>query len=747
MKKLSILLIPIILSYCSHSQVSRIATSPSTIATQVPGYSEVSTINTKTVSYTPSTPPTDPTPVDDDTITEINKIYRYADILPVTVSMADGNITSTSAGKVWTVRVSIPNALNIGFAFDQFDLTTAARMYIFNEARTVMDNAIQKSDFPAPNMPGISPFKGNSVIIYIIEPGNSGSFQSVVNVPTLEAGFQDIDDVGDVTGPWSRDPSINCDPGIMCQPEKLPSARAVARMHFMGHGCTGTLLNNEANNGRAYFLTAYHCIDVNGGAFGGLWGGDGIIDANEMNGLKNIKFDFQFWRTTCNGDINSNWIYFIGATIRASSRASDMILLELTSPPGVGDGVNYAGWSRQSNPSAANYSYIIHHPKAKDMRITNTTYVNHFMWNELYWKAKYSSGTVDHGSSGSALFNEYDQVVGQLSGGWSNCNFTDFGDRYGKFKYSWDYSGMAQWLSPSGNQSMNTLVLSTINMTGPENISCNTNASYSVPNLFGCSYTWTVSPALTIVSGQGTSTITVTKSSPDPANAQVSVQIVDSKGKNKVVNVTKNVTVGGTPNIVGGYYSSGGSWVPLTVWGGDPFDIENTVCFNGNPTSTNTNMEIWNASSIAWSKVFPTTPNGVTWSQSNGNAGIVFKTTNQTIGLKVTATNGCGSSEKVYAFKSVSCGLRQMFTVSPNPASSVANVSVVDNPARNMENQGGSNFSEIRIYDATGVMRKIQKFNKVKSASVNLSGLGKGIYFIEISDGTNKEKHQLLIQK
>jgi hypothetical protein len=163
-------------------------------------------------------------------------------------------------------------------------------------------------------------------------------------------------------------------------------------------------------------------------------------------------------------------------------------------------------------------------------------------------------------------------------------------------------------------------------------------------------------------------------------------------------------------------------------------------------------MEIWNATSIVWSKVFPTTPNGVTWSQSSGNAAIVFKTTGQTIGLRVTATNGCGSTEKVYAFKTVSCAMRQMstaslFTVSPNPASSVAIVSVVDNRGKTMGKREESNFSEIRIYDALGVVRKYQKFNRAKSASINLSGLGQGIYIIEISGATHKEKHRLMIQK
>jgi hypothetical protein len=750
MKNFSILLLAITLSYFSNAQVSRIATSPSAIATQIPGYSEVSTINTKTVSYTPSTPPADPTPVDDDTTTEDNKLYRYADILPVTVSMSDGNITSTSAGKVWTVRISIPNALNIGFAFSQFDLTPTAQMYIFNEARTVLDNGIKKSNFASTTLPGIAPFRGNSIIIYIIEPGNFGAFQSVVSIQNLEAGFQEIDDVGDIVES-NRLMGLDCDPMIQCQPAKLPSARAVAVMYFYGHRCTGTLLNNEANNGRAFFLTAFHCVDVSGGLFPN-WG-NGTIDPIEHFVLRGARFQFRFWRTTCNGNVNNSGLTFTGAEVRGASKGTDVALLELLNQPGVGDGVNYAGWNRQTNLPADNYSYIIHHPRGADMRITNTTSVTHFFWNEQYWKARYSSGTVTKGSSGSALFNESDQVVGQLSQGWSNCDHPNNGDRYGKFYHSWNGAGLAPWLSPSGNQSSGPLILSTVTMVGPDNISCNTNATYSVPNLLGCIYTWSVSSDLTIVSGQGTSSIVVTKSSPGPSsNGLVSVAIEDSKGFTRNVTVSKNVTVGGSPNIVGGYYSSGGSWVPLTVWGGDPFDIENTVCFTGMPTSTNTNMEIWNASSIVWTKVFPTTPNGVTWSQSSGNAAIVFKTTGQTIGLRVTATNGCGSSEKVYAFKTVSCAMRQMsavsqFTVSPNPASSVAVVSVVDNRDMAIRKQEVSNFSEIRIYDALGKMRKYQKFNKVRSASINLSGLNNGIYIVEISSAAHKEKHRLVIQK
>ena len=103
----------------------------------------------------------------------------------------------------------------------------------------------------------------------------------------------------------------------------------------------------------------------------------------------------------------------------------------------MGDGVNYAGWNRQTGEPSDDWSYIVHHPRGADMRFTRTRNVKTYTWNSSYWKANYSSGVVARGSSGAALFNEYGQVVGQLFKGASSCNLTDFGDRYGKLSSSW----------------------------------------------------------------------------------------------------------------------------------------------------------------------------------------------------------------------------------------------------------------------------------------------------------------------
>lgn len=98
MKKTLPILFLLLVTILAKAQIIRVATTPSAIASQIPGYSQVTTITTKTYSYTPSTQTTPPTPVDEDSTTEDSKLYRYADNIAVSITNSDGNITSTSVG-------------------------------------------------------------------------------------------------------------------------------------------------------------------------------------------------------------------------------------------------------------------------------------------------------------------------------------------------------------------------------------------------------------------------------------------------------------------------------------------------------------------------------------------------------------------------------------------------------------------------------------------------------------------------
>ncbi len=215
------------MSSISNAQILTQSTTPTTIGTIVPGYSGITTINTKTYSYTPTIPAVPPTPVDDDTTTEDDKLYDFGDVLPNTISTSDGNITNTSVGLVWTVRISIPNALNIGFSVNPSNLSSTAQMYVFSESRTVLEGAIIKSNFINFSLIDISSLSSNSIIVYIVEPNNHTTFQSFVSINKIVAGYRDISEVGQQN--LTNTPSINCDPLIMCRQDKLFNARAVAR--------------------------------------------------------------------------------------------------------------------------------------------------------------------------------------------------------------------------------------------------------------------------------------------------------------------------------------------------------------------------------------------------------------------------------------------------------------------------------------------------------------------------------------
>lgn len=730
MKKLFLLICLYAIIAEANGQILRVATSPTAITNQIPGYTQVSSVNTKTYSYTPSVPQNPPTPIDEDSTTEDDKLYNYGDNIAVNLNTADGNITQTSAGKVWTVRISIPNALNIGFAFNSFNLSTNAEMYIFNESRTVLDSAIKKSHFTNSNTVGIASLKGNSVIIYVVELGNTGTFQSTISIQNIIAGFQELSDVGDINSGNALRASVNCNPLIQCQPPKIPFARAVARFSSNGFQGTGTLINNEENNGRAYFLTAFHVLDVNRNIFGKPVG-NGVLDPDEIAALARATFQFQFWRSTCNGTINNTGLQFSGAVVRAAWRNSDVVLLELTNPPGIGDLVNYAGWNRQTASPSNNASFIIHHPQGEDMRITSTRNVKTRLLNNNYWTAHYSSGTVAPGSSGSALMNELGQIVGQLRSGWSSCNFTDFGDIYGKFERSWNGAGFQPWLSPNqGLQSTGLLNLTEIPINGPSTIACTTPTQFStLPNLLDVIYEWTVTNGLQIISGQGTSTVTISGFPNNNVGSGFLTLTLRSptKGRTRIYTTSKQIFLS-NGSVLGYYNSPTNSSQPLA-----PFSRLNQTT-NNTCISVATNMIIPAGSTVTWSG--PANTSEIIWGQSGNNANIYFTGLNQTIILSLSVTNSCGTTTLNYRFTCTStnsCGITPLrVAISPNPSSSNMQVSLADKVNSNFK----MDISEIRILDKSGNL----KFKKTygggqKNINLNILTLPPDVYTILVFDG------------
>lgn len=113
-----------------------------------------------------------------------------------------------------------------------------------------------------------------------------------------------------------------------------------------------------------------------------------------------------------------------------------------------------------------------------------------------------------------------------------------------------------------------------------------------------------------------------------------------------------------------------------------------------------------------------------------------------TYNIGVEVVNACGTSSRAQSWVYVPCD--EYFIVSPNPATTDVSVTVDENK---LSKNTKASIQEIRIYDLNGNLKKIQKFNNLKRAIINTTGLRGGTYLIEITNGTYKESKQIIIKK
>jgi hypothetical protein len=259
--------------------------------------------------------------------------------------------------------------------------------------------------------------------------------------------------------------SGSCNVNIMC-PEGMPHAElgeSVVRIgiyvgSLFSYG-SGVLVNNTAQDGKAYILTAEHNgLNFFSGAF-----------ATAAN-LANWEFDFNYQRPGCNNQqAPQGTISYTGCVLRMRSfdgggeTGSDVALMEISDAAFDSSIHRYAGWSRSTSAPASGFG--IHHPAGDVKKISfftapavAATYFNQptpVHWR-LSWSATQSGhGVTEPGSSGSPIFGlNNGLVLGTLTGGAASCNNRNAPDYYGMFWHQWDGNGstanrqLKPWLDP-----------------------------------------------------------------------------------------------------------------------------------------------------------------------------------------------------------------------------------------------------------------------------------------------------------
>ena len=364
--------------------------------------------------------------------------------------------TLKNGDRIWRMAYTSEGAYSINFLFDVFKIPVGAKLYVYNEEKTDLLRPFTHYNNSPEEVLGTWLVEGNYAYLEYYQPANvvgkaKITVGSVVHGYRTTATYEKA--LGD-SGACNQD--VDCDITPASDPfqldarkEEVKAASAMIVVNGTGN-CSGTLVNNTNNDGKAYFMTANHC---RGGE--GSWA---------------FRFNWRSPNPSCSTTASSPDGSFnqtvSGSTLRANSAESDMELVEITDTSFFTANANnlvWAGWNK-STVDVPVVNFGIHHPSGDiqkvcreddgayranvDFEIPDTK-----MWYIDQWEL----GVTEPGSSGSGLFNETGHLIGMLSGGAAACNGTSNNgqfDYYGRFDVAWDFgnttaSRLREWLDPS----------------------------------------------------------------------------------------------------------------------------------------------------------------------------------------------------------------------------------------------------------------------------------------------------------
>ena len=361
---------------------------------------------------------------------------------------------------VWRLRVESKDALSLNFGFSEFHLPEGARLLVYPEglAKNANPEAIQtftaadnkaSGSLWTPIVPG-----DNAIIEVVVPKARMGELKlRLSSINHDYVGFGRLAREGALA--QTKGVSGSCNVDTVCPDgddfrDEIPSVGAYSR--FGTFYCSGSLVNNTANDQKMYFLTANHC-------------GMGTADA-----AASIVVYWNYQNSTCrtpgsaesgaNGD-GSLAQNQTGAVVRATNAASDFTLLEFDDAADPAFNLSWSGWDRRDLAPAG--ATGIHHPRVAEKRIThsdNPLRVEGYLGasgNTHLWVQWNQRGTTEGGSSGSPIYSPEGRVIGQLHGGYASCTTTgaDHVDWYGRLFTSWTGGGTAatrlsDWLDAAG---------------------------------------------------------------------------------------------------------------------------------------------------------------------------------------------------------------------------------------------------------------------------------------------------------
>jgi hypothetical protein len=344
---------------------------------------------------------------------------------------------------IWQFGIECTGARSINLIFEDFFLPKGSEMFIWSADREEFIGSFNHKNNQDYRVLATSILQHDKIVVEVqamnaVKEQVSFVISMVVHGyrPVLMNHFAEFDlERGPYGTSGSCNNNVNCPVGAAWQVEK----RSVALILSGGSAsCTGVLVNNTANDGTPYFLTANHCYS--------------------SGATPSWVFVFNHETTGCTGSTGPTNQTISGCTLRARRAGSDFCLVQLSSAPPQNYNVQYAGWDATDAVTVTSATGI-HHPSGDLKKISfENNAVPQGTWSgaETWDVQQWDDGITEGGSSGSPLFDQNHRIIGQLFGGASACSGSTEngqGDSYGRFGVSWDAGAspsarLKEWLDP-----------------------------------------------------------------------------------------------------------------------------------------------------------------------------------------------------------------------------------------------------------------------------------------------------------
>ncbi|MCK5378018.1 MAG: hypothetical protein KAJ78_01390 [Acidobacteria bacterium] len=326
---------------------------------------------------------------------------------------------------LWRVEIDAPGALSVNLRIEDLELPPGSSLWLHDPTGAHVHGPYTQSDRDRRGGLSTPIVLGDRMVVEVVAPSERAS-DVQATITRVHHGYRQF---SQEPGPGKQGDcniDVRCPEGDAWRDQIRSTARYTVQDSGSTFLCSGSLMNNTAEEGRPLFLTADHC---------------GVREDNAHT----VVVYWNFESPSC-GDLGGGFLgqNQTGASFLSTwdwdwNGGSDFTLLELDFVPDASFNVYYAGWDVSGlTPQSVTG---IHHPGGDEKAISfendplTTIGVSHWKVND------WDLGTTEPGSSGSCIFDQSNGLcVGTLSGGYAACG-NDREDWYGQMHESWTGGG------------------------------------------------------------------------------------------------------------------------------------------------------------------------------------------------------------------------------------------------------------------------------------------------------------------